>query len=101
MPFAPRVSSRIEYVKTGITLMPADSSARIRASSMAQLDDAHETREKRIPTQGPLRERGVYQARYSATEANACGASGWYSPSHGTATGGITATSRPSTAFSI
>ena len=63
MPFAPSVSSRIEYVKTGITLRPAASRARIRASSIAQLDEAQETREKRTATHGPSHARGAYHAR--------------------------------------
>ena len=63
MPFAPSMSSRIENVKTGITLRPAASRARIRVSSIAQLDEAQETREKRTATHGPSRARGAYHAR--------------------------------------
>ncbi|MBA1340803.1 MAG: hypothetical protein C5S40_01560 [ANME-2 cluster archaeon] len=121
IPLVPSSSSLTEYEKTGITRKFLLSNSRIRASSISSVLFTHDILENRIPTVpsfvGLLSIAGLVdtavlaglaglagivdlcQSRYSVMSGNCPGASGWYSPSHGTCAGGAAVRSSPTTSF--
>ncbi len=102
IPLVPSSSSLTEYEKTGITPRFLFSSSRMSVSSISSVLFTQDILENRIPTVPFFTGLAcLCQSRYSVMSGNCPGASGWYSPSHGTCAGGSATRSgsSPTTSF--